>query len=55
MSHESLSQSEIILSQVEAGLTRAATCKDALQVRAEGSPAVMREIEHYTTPGDSHA
>jgi len=55
MSHESLSQSEIILSLVEHGLTRAATCKDDLLVRAEGSLAEMREIKQYTTPGDSHA
>ena len=48
MSDKSLSQSEIILSRV-------ATCKYALQVRAECMQAVMREIEQYTTPKESHA
>ena len=48
MSDKSLSQSEIILSQ-------AATCKVALQVRAEGRRAVMRESEQHTTHEESHA
>jgi|GEM_PF-5465615 len=43
MSDESLPQSEIILYQ-------AATCKVALQVRAEGRRAVMRVTAQYTTP-----
>ena len=55
MSDESLSQSEIIFSQVQDVLTRATTCKDNLQVRTGCMQAMMRAIEHDTTPKEAHA
>jgi hypothetical protein len=55
MSDEPLCQSKIIPSQREGGLTRAATCKDDLQVRTENRRTGMRENEHDTTPKESHA
>jgi hypothetical protein len=55
MSDDSLSQSEIILSQVKDELTRASMCKNALQDRPGCRRAMMREIEHDITPKDSHA
>ena len=50
-----MSRSEIILSQMEDELPQAATCKDHLQVRAEGRREATRESGHYITPKEAHA